>query len=67
MIDKTVASGNKIHFDLTYMENIPGVINGSFKPNATTSKELQYIYNNWNKFKNTVKFYNNGVEVTKPW
>lgn len=30
-------------------------------------KELQYLKNNWDKFKNNVKFYENGKEVSSPW
>ena len=67
MIDKTVASGNKIHFDLTYMQNIDGVLNGTYKPNAITSTELNYIKNNWIRLKESVKFYLNDMEVKAPW
>ena len=66
-MNNTVNSGNKIHFDLTYMDDLEGVLNGTSYVNSVTSGELNYIHNNWNFFQENVHFYKNGVEVLPPW
>ena len=67
-MEDTVGAGNKIHFDLTYMEDVQGVLNytGEYK-NSVTAGELRYIYENWDRFCNNVKFYFNKKEVLPPW
>jgi hypothetical protein len=67
MIEHTHRQGNIIHFDLTYVENLEDVLTGAFKPNATTSRELIYIKNNWSRLSKTVIFYLNGSKVSAPW
>ncbi|SDJ62915.1 intein N-terminal splicing region/RHS repeat-associated core domain-containing protein, partial [Lachnospiraceae bacterium G41] len=68
-MEKTVKEGNTIHFDLTYMDNVDGILNGTAGDlmNTVTSKELVYIRNNWSRFSNNVKFYNFDIEVIAPW
>ncbi|WP_301082543.1 hypothetical protein, partial [Thomasclavelia cocleata] len=67
-IENTVKSGNTIRFDLTNMEDIQGILNGTSQyQNTVTAGELKYIYNNWHRLSNNVKFYGNGKEVLPPW
>ena len=68
VLDNTLNSGSIVHFDLTHMENILEVLNNKGKyAKAVTSVELRYICMKWNKFKNSVIFYKNDLEVDKPW
>lgn len=68
IINKTVEAGNKIHFDLTYMDDIQNALNniGPYA-NKITVGELRYIRDNWSRLDAFVKFYNNGKEVMPPW
>lgn len=51
-----------------HKKDVNGILNGTSPySNTITSKELTYIYNNWDRFFNNVKFYNNGMEVLPPW
>lgn len=67
-IENTMKQGNYIHFDLTNMQGIEGILNGT-RPymNRTTSGELIYIRDNWDRLSGNIKFYNNGEEVLPPW
>jgi len=57
-----------VHFDLTNVDDIAGVLSNTGKyANTTTAQELRFIMENWNRFSNNVKFYNNGMEVAAPW
>ena len=68
MIDSTVNNGNTIRFDLTFVDDINGVLANTGKyANTVTAQELQYIMNNWNNLSNGVRFYSNGMEVAAPW
>lgn len=68
IMDETVEAGNKIHFDLTYMDDIDNILNNTGPyANLVTAGELRYIRDNWFKFDGAVKFYNNGSEVLPPW
>ncbi|MBQ3545208.1 MAG: PKD domain-containing protein [Lachnospiraceae bacterium] len=67
-IENTVKQGNYIHFDLTNMQDVDGILNGTSKyMNKTTSGELRYIRDNWGRLSGNIKFYNNGEEVLSPW
>ena len=67
-IENTVKQGNYIHFDLTYMQDIDGILNGTSQyMDRVTSGELIYIRDNWDRFSGNIKFYNNGKEVLPPW
>jgi RHS repeat-associated protein len=67
-IEETVASGNKIHFDLTHMEDTDGPLNNTGEyANATTSHELRYIRDNWQSLRRGVQFYRNGMKEKPPW
>ena len=68
IMDETVAAGNKIHFDLTYMDDIDNVLdNVGPYANSITAGELRYIRDNWFRFEGSVKFYINEMEVLPPW
>ena len=68
MIDTTVKNGNYVHFDLTYVNDIKGVLNNTGQyANTVTAQELRYIKSNWSTFKNNIKFYNNGIEAYIPF
>lgn len=67
-IENTVKQGNYTHFDLTNMQDIDGILNGTSQyMNRTTSGELRYIRDNWDRLFGNIKFYNNGKEVSPPW
>ncbi len=67
MIEKTIAEGNMIRFNLnewvTY-KSFMGI--GEYK-NAITIQELRYIYQNWDRLNAGIRFYEKGVEVGAPW
>lgn len=68
IMDETVEAGNKIHFDLTYMDDIDNLLDNTGPyTNSITAGELRYIRDNWFRFDGAVKFYNNGSEVLPPW
>ena len=68
MIDIYASKGSLIHFDLTHMLDIDGVLMGVGEyANRVTSDELRYIRDNWERLGNAVKFYRNGNEVIAPW
>ena len=66
-LDEAAASGRPIVFDLTHMEDISGVLAGTSRPNAVTSKELHHIKDNWSDFKDVVHFCKNGKREAPPW
>jgi hypothetical protein len=79
-IDKMVMarqSGSKIHFDLTNVADLPGVLDGSNPLAFTyTGQELSYLRANWSRFQGSVTFYMDvsitdgvvtGRAVPAPW
>ena len=69
-MEKALRNGHKIHFDLTNVEDIYGILNNTGRfANTVTAQELRYIRHNWSRteVKNAVKFYVNDVEVSPPW
>ena len=70
-MNSTVAAGNKIHFDLTHMDDLPNAIAGKGPHGGkVTAGELRHLRDNWgsNGFNgNNTKFYKDGVEVPPPW
>jgi len=51
-------SGARIHFDLTNVDNLPGVLDGSSPLAFTcTGQELWYLRENWSRFEGSVTFY----------
>jgi len=63
-MENVLRDGNKIHFDLTNLNDIVGVLKGTGQyANTVTAGELRYICNNWNRFQNVIKFYKDNVEV----
>jgi hypothetical protein len=68
VLDRQVARGGRIHFDLTNIQDLRGVLAGSGDyANKITSKELRHIQLHWSRFKDHTKFYRNGIEVPPPW
>ena len=67
-MDKTVAKNSMIHFDLTYLKDVEGMLNnvGPYKDKITAG-ELRYIYEHWSSFSKNVKFYYYEMEVLPPW
>jgi hypothetical protein len=67
-LNGAAAAGRSIYFDLTYMNDVPGVLNGTAYPSAITSMELNYINANWTQvFQPVVTFFESGVTVGAPW
>jgi hypothetical protein len=55
-------------FDLTHVQDLPGVLNGTGQyANTVTGAELRYIQANWAQFQGNVTFINGGVTVGLPW
>ena len=68
VMENAISNGNKIHFDLTHMSQINDILNNSGQyGNTITAQELRYIRDNWDRFKDFVKFYQEGTEVEAPW
>lgn len=65
-LDHQQRIGGMIRFDLTHMDDVPGVVAGTSHQKAITTFELHHLKSNWNKFKNNVVFYQNG-KVVQPW
>ena len=70
-LESTVSGGSTVHFDLTYIGD-QGAINQALQSagefgDTVTSRELQYIEQNWQRLKTGIKFYRNGKEVVAPW
>lgn len=67
-IMKSVGEGYRIIFDLTHIEDLPGVLSNT-GPYASkiTSEELRYIKQNYNFLQNNVIFIKDYQEVEKPW
>ncbi len=67
-MEKAVNRGSTIHFDLTYMKDVEGILNNTGKYKDTiTAGELRYIRDNWHRFAENVKFYYYEMEVIPPW
>ncbi|MBS9405477.1 hypothetical protein KG088_17880 [Halomonas sp. TRM85114] len=68
VLSAAARGGKQVHFDLTHMHNIKGVLNkrGPYSRDVT-AKELRYIRDNWSSFKVKPKFYRNGEQVSPPW
>lgn len=63
-LDAAAASGRPVIFDLTHMEDIPGILNGTGRfANTVTGAELRYIQANWARFQGNVTFLGGAV----PW
>ena len=66
-LQEAAASGRQVIFDLTNMQDIPGVLAGTAYVGAVTSAELQFIQQNWASMRGVVQFINNGSNVLPPW
>lgn len=67
-MERQVGRGGKLRFDLTHVDDVRGVLDGSGRfADTITGTELRYIRDNWARFKDSVHFYRGGQEVPKPW
>lgn len=67
-LDVAAATGRQVIFDLTDMQNIPGVLRGAGQfANTVTGAELRYIQANWTLFQGNVTFISSGAIVSAPW
>ena len=56
-LDAAAASGRPVIFDLTHMQDIPGVLSGTGRfANTVTGAELRYIQSSWARFQGNVTF-----------
>lgn len=67
-LDKALAEGRAIRFDVSGIDDLAGVI-GGYGPHAdsVTATELRHIYDNWVSFQDIVTFYENGKVVVPSW
>jgi RHS repeat-associated protein len=67
-LDNAASSGRSVRFDLTHVEDLPGVLHNSGEwANTITGHELRYLQSNWSRFRGVTHFYRNGVEVGASW
>ena len=68
-LDQAKADGRDVLFDLTNMDDIPGVLAGTGEwADNVTGHELRHIRSNWNSgFSDNVTFYFFGHEASPPW
>ena len=68
VLEEAAESGTMVRFDLTSVEELPGVLAGHGRfANTITAVELRYLRTNWERFRSIVKFYDRGREVLAPW
>lgn len=65
-MERQLQSNHNIHFDLTNVNDLPGVLKGISYPDKTTSFELRYINEHWDRFKDDVVFYKD-KQIVNPW
>ena len=68
VMDDYVGNGSHLHFDLTNVSDIDGALNASGPfASSTTSFEIRYLRDNWQRFSDHVTFYINKIVVKPPW
>jgi hypothetical protein len=67
VLDSAVQTKTPVLFSLQGIEDIDQVLAGQARTMNTTSYELRYLQQNWPRFQNIVRFYNNGAQVAPPW
>jgi RHS repeat-associated protein len=68
MLQRQLAAGGRIRFDLTHMQDIPGALRGTGQfGNTITAAELRFLQQHWSQFGAITTFYRNGVEAAAPW
>ena len=67
-MEQALQRGAAIHFDLTNVQQIAAVL-ACQGPHATatTSVELRYLRDHWDRFRDCVRFYRGGRSVEAPW
>jgi hypothetical protein len=66
-LDKAAATGRKVHFDLTHVEDLANILAGKGKfANTVTAQELRHITPNW-EFKDIFKIYIDSKVVQPSW
>jgi len=68
ILEEAAESGTMVRFDLTYVEDLPGILAGHGRfADTITAVELRYIQANRERFRSIVRFYDRGREVPVPW
>ncbi|MEM9220624.1 MAG: hypothetical protein AAGD25_40680 [Cyanobacteria bacterium P01_F01_bin.150] len=74
IMEEQVGSGGQIKFDLTFVQFRDEILLDTRPANVpthiydgVTSVELRHLRDNWSRFKDSVNFYYNGLEVQAPW
>lgn len=63
-----LAAGGKIHFDVTHVEDMSGVLAGTGEyANTVTAQELRWMRENWALIRENVTFYYEGAVRSVPW
>lgn len=67
-LERQLAAGGRVRFDLTHMDDVAGVLRGTGSHAGTvTAQELRFLQANWGRFQGNVTFYRGGAEVAAPW
>lgn len=68
IVRRMVREGTMIRFDLTHMQDLPGVLAGTGDfGDSVTALELRYIRDHWRDFRQMTRFYRDDQEVRPPW
>jgi hypothetical protein len=67
VLDSAAQTKTPVLFSLQGIEDIDQVLAGQARTMNTTSYELRYLQQNWPRFQNIVRFYNNGAQVAPTW
>jgi len=68
IVARMIPKGSIIRFDLTHVQDIPGVLTGTgYYGDKVTALELRYIRDHWRDFRRITRFYRDDQEVKPPW
>jgi hypothetical protein len=67
-LEKQLAAGGRIRFDLSHVDDLAGALKGTGPHAGTvTAQELRFLQANWGRFSGNTSFYRGGAEVAAPW
>lgn len=66
-MEQALREGNRIHFDLSNVDDISAVLEGTAHGSSSTTGELLYLKTHWIRFDSITQFYRNDRKVPPPW